>query len=105
MKRTGTNTNSLQCKIFFLRKRGGGDGELVREGVGILEGDGGAGFKGAAAVEEAVVVGEALESLGIDESDGGEPAAVEMDSGNGTPGDARVHDGGTVEWDAVRHGA
>lgn len=70
----------------------GGDIEWVGKGVGVLKGQRSAVGEGSAVIDEAVVVAEALEDSRVDEAGGAEPAAVEVDAGDVTAGDAHVHD-------------
>lgn len=79
----------------------GGDGELVGEGVGVLEGDGLAGLERASALDDAVVEADALELGRVDELRGGEVAAGDVDVVDGAPAAADVDDVHGVGRDAA----
>ncbi|KAH7857101.1 hypothetical protein Vadar_009008 [Vaccinium darrowii] len=74
------------------------------EGVGVLKRDAVAVNQRLPVVNEAVVVTEAFEDAGVDETGGAEPAAAEVDAGDVTAGDTDVHDFNRVGWDAVWEG-
>lgn len=68
------------------------DGERVLEGIGVVEGEALAGVQGLPGVHDAVVEGEALEELRIDERGGGEPAARNVDVPHGAASEAKIED-------------
>lgn len=82
----------------------GGDSEWVGKGVGILKRQRSAICEGPTAVDEAVVVAEALEDPRVDEAGGAEPAAADVDAGDITAGDADVHNLNCVGGDAAGEG-
>lgn len=80
---------------------GGGDGKGVGVGLSVLEGDAASGGDGLAVVDEAVVISEAAEDGGVDGTGGAEPAAGEVDVGDGATRDADVDDVDGVRRDAA----
>lgn len=78
-----------------------GNWERVEEGVGILEGNGGTVDQGPAIIDEAVVVTEALEELGVDEACRAEPAASEVYFRDVATTDTHIHYLYCVGWNAT----
>ena len=76
----------IACCAYGLRCGGGvdaggnADGELVRERVGVLEGDGLAAEQWSAVVEEAVVVAQAPELARVHQAHRAEPPAPHVDA-------------------------
>lgn len=70
--------------------RGDADGELVRERVGVLEGDGVAAEQRPPVVEEAVVVAQASELEGVHQVHRAEPTAPHVDARDRAVAAARV---------------
>ena len=80
----------------------GGDGQRVRERVGIFKGENVTGYQRLSVVYKAVVVAKPLENFGVDEASGAEPATVEVNSGDVTPSGTHVHDLNSVSRYAIR---
>lgn len=78
-----------------------GNWERVEEGVGILEWNGGTVDQGPAIIDEAVVVTEALEELGVDEACRAEPAASEVYFRDVATTDTHIHYLYCVGWNAT----
>jgi hypothetical protein len=74
---------------------------VVREGVGVLEGDGLAGLERATALDDAVVEADALELGRVDQLRGREVAAGDVDVVDGAPPAADVDDAHGVGRDAA----
>ncbi|KAJ6764264.1 hypothetical protein OIU74_023192 [Salix koriyanagi] len=70
----------------------GGDGQRVRESIGVFKGENVAGYQRLSVVYKAVVVAKPPENLGVDEASGAEPSTVEVNPGDVTAGGTHVHD-------------
>lgn len=87
------------CKLSNADHRG--NGEWIEVSIGILERKSATIDQGSAIIDEAVVVTEALEHLGVDETCRAEPAAAEVNSRDVASTDAHIHDLNRVGRDAT----
>jgi len=91
-------------RIGSLAEAGRLEAERVHEGVGIREAQRLAVLERLAAIDDAIVEGDALEAVGVHQQSRRKPATEDVDVGRGTVGHAVVHDlhgvprnaGGTV---------